>query len=120
MKESFKDIITQIVSLLLAFIILTITKGNEFIFAGSIIIILLINFKIKYQKGELKLFFIGLIIGFFIEVVLGLIYRMQYWQDSTLFGVPIWLPLVWGYAFVFIRRIGDSIIKNKISNRFIK
>ena len=112
-KENLKEILFQILSLIIAFIILTITKGNELIFTITVIFVLLINFKIKYYKGEWALFFIGLILGFFIEVILGLFYRMQYCQDSTLLGVPIWLPIIWGYAFVFIRRIGSIIIKNK-------
>ena len=111
MKKRYQEILIQITSFLSAFIILTITKGDELIFTGAIILILLINFKIKYCKNEWILFFLGLLIGFFIEVILGLIYRMQYWENPTLLGVPMWLPLVWGYAFVFIRRIGNIIVK---------
>lgn len=110
-KHNFREILIQIASLLLAFIILTITKGNEMIFTLTIILILLINFKIKYNKGEWTLFFIGLLLGFFIEVILGLVYRMQYWENSILLGVPLWLPIVWGYAFVFMRRIGNTIVR---------
>ena len=92
---------------------MTLVKGDELIFTVTILAILLINFKIKYYKNEWALFFVGLVLGFFIEVVLGLVYRMQYWENPTLLGVPIWLPIVWGYAFVFIRRIGNAIIENK-------
>jgi len=28
-----------------------------------------------------------------------------------LFGIPIWLPIVWGYGFVAMKRIG-IILKN--------
>ena len=92
---------------------MTLVKGDELIFTVTILAILLINFKIKYYKNEWALFFVGLVLGFFIEVVLGLVYRMQYWENPTLLGVPIWLPIVLGYAFVFIRRIGNAIIENK-------
>ncbi|MEK6841956.1 MAG: hypothetical protein AABX91_02275 [Nanoarchaeota archaeon] len=111
--ENIKAILIQVVSLLLAFIVMTLVKGDELIFTVTILAILLINFKIKYYKNEWALFFVGLVLGFFIEVVLGLVYRMQYWENPTLLGVPIWLPIVWGYAFVFIRRIGNAIIENK-------
>src|SRR3989304_8063467 len=107
-RENLKEILIQVVSLLVAFILIAIVKGNELIFTTAIILILLINFKIKYYKNEWTLFFIGMILGFFIEVVLGLYYRMQYWENARLLGVPIWLPIVWGYGFVFIRRVGNS------------
>jgi len=113
MKENTKEILVQTASLLLAFIIMTFVKADELIFTGAIILILLINFKIKYNKGEWTLFFLGFLLGLFIEVVLGLFYRMQYWENPSLLGVPLWLPFVWGYAFVFIRRIGNAIVKNK-------
>ena len=117
MKKDTREILIQTTSLLSAFIILTIAKGDEIIFTGAIILILLINFKIKYYKNEWALFFLGLVLGFFIEIILGLFYRMQYWENPTLLGVPIWLPLAWGYAFVFIRRIGNAIIKNKSNHK---
>mgnify|MGYP001575304916 CR=1 FL=1 len=111
-KENWENILTGAVSLIIAFIFLTIIKGDEILFTGLIILIILITFKIKYYKNEWILFFIGFILGFIIEVVLGLFYRMQSWENSTLLGVPIWLPIVWGYAFVIITRIGKSIVKN--------
>ncbi len=110
-KGSIKEIVIQLLQLIIVFIILTFTR-NELIFTLVIAVLLLVNFKIKYNKNEWGLFLIGCLVGFIIEVALGKIYRMQYWQQDSLFGVPVWLPLLWGYGFVFIRRIGNLIVKD--------
>ena len=111
MKGNIKEIATQLLQLIIVFVILTFTR-SELIFVFVLVILLLVNFKIKYNKNEWVLFLIGCLVGFIIEVVLGKVYRMQYWQQDSLFGVPLWLPLLWGYGFVFIRRIGNLIVKD--------
>lgn len=84
---------------------------NELYFTIVVVLILLISLKIKYYPGEWKLFFAGLIIGFCFEALAGLIYRMQYWENASLFGIPVWLPIFWGYGFIFIHRFGELIVK---------
>ena len=61
--------------------------------------------------GEVSLFVIGLLFGLIIEVGLGLVLRTQHWDKASLFGVPYWLPLIWGYGFVIIHRLGDLILQ---------
>lgn len=55
------------------------------------------------------IFILGLLIGIFIEVILGLVVRTQHWENASFFGVPYWLPLVWGYGFVVIHQVGNII-----------
>lgn len=64
----------------------------------------------RREKGEGILFFLGLLTGLIIEVGLGLIARTQLWEYASFFGVPYWLPLIWGYGFVIMRRIGNGIV----------
>lgn len=65
---------------------------------------------VRREKGELLLFFVGLGTGLIIEVGLGMIARTQHWEYASLFGVPYWLPLIWGYGFVIMRRIGNGVV----------
>jgi hypothetical protein len=62
-------------------------------------------------RGERWLYAIGVTLGLVIEVGLGQIARMQHWENASLFGVPFWLPLVWGVGFVAIRSIGNFIVE---------
>jgi len=65
---------------------------------------------VKRDRGEGILFFVGLSAGLIIEVGLGMVARTQHWEYASLFGVPFWLPLIWGYGFVVMRRLGNSIV----------
>ena len=66
---------------------------------------------IKRVPGELTLFAVGLAMGLIIEVGLGLVSRSQHWENASLLGVPYWLPIIWGYGFVALRRIGNIIVQ---------
>lgn len=62
------------------------------------------------EPGEGWLFAIGLGAGLVIEVGLGMVSRSQHWENASLLGVPYWLPLIWGYGFVVMRRIGNAVV----------
>jgi hypothetical protein len=106
-----KDFLIQVIPLFLVFVVIAFTK-NEILISLGIIFLVLATFKIKYYKGEWKVFLAGVIIGFLSETVGDLIYKLQYWEGATLLGLfPIWLPLFWGFGFIIIRRIGDYLVK---------
>jgi|SRR3989344_4529533 len=84
---------------------------NEAFLTFVIIVLILISLKINYTKDEWKLVIIGILIGFIVEVVTGMFYRIQFWANGSLFGVPTYVPFLWGYGFLIIRRIGNIIIK---------
>jgi hypothetical protein len=64
----------------------------------------------RREPGELTLFALGVSLGLVIEVGLGMIFRMQHWDNASLWGVPVWLPIIWGFGFVAIRRIGNAVV----------
>jgi hypothetical protein len=64
----------------------------------------------RRERGEGVLFAVGFVVGLSIEVGLGLIARSQHWENASLWGVPYWLPVIWGYGFVVMRRIGNHVV----------
>jgi general stress protein CsbA len=60
---------------------------------------------------EWLLLLIGFILGLAVEIGLGLINRQQMWSETFIGGVPVWLPFIWAYGFVVIRRIGNLIVR---------
>ena len=58
----------------------------------ALLLLIAVSLKISYEKNELRLIALGIVIGLFIEVISGFLYRMQYWENDSLFGVPTWLP----------------------------
>jgi len=109
-RMGIKEALIQVVFLLIAFALIFLTK-NEILIFFLLSLFLLLVFKVKYKKGEFKVFLFGLIIGTIIELGSDQLYNLQYWKEGSFFGVPIWLPLIWGIGFVFIRRIGNLLIQ---------
>lgn len=78
--------------------------GNDYWLALIYCLIIAVSFWIKHEKNE----HIILIFGFFAMIVSEYIFvstGVETFKRNTLFGLmPIWLPFLWGYAFVAIKR----------------
>ena len=107
----YKKITTNILFFVLPVLILGLFR-SEWVTSLAILIFMAINFIwYEYEQNEWKVFLFGVIIGIVAEVGGDLIYKLQYWEQGSFFGIPFWLPLLWGYGFVFIRRLGNSVVK---------
>jgi hypothetical protein len=60
---------------------------------------------------DTALFSFGAFGGFLTEKVL-VSSNEQKWQHATFFGLPLWLPLVWGIGAVSLVRLGDMLVPN--------
>jgi general stress protein CsbA len=112
MKKS-KDILNIILNivLLLVFSSFFLLTTNEWILTGIIIVLILVTLKMGYHKREWILPLVGILAGILLEFGGDLIYKLQYWSSGSFFGIPLWLPLFWGYAFLLINRAGRIIVK---------
>ena len=61
------------------------------------------------RVGERYLYFIGVATGAWIEIGFRFLGYQQHWTDASFFGVPYWLPIVWGIGFVIVTRLGVLI-----------
>ncbi|MBI2665201.1 hypothetical protein HYX12_01100 [Candidatus Woesearchaeota archaeon] len=100
----------QLIPLFLVLAIFLITQNEVYVTLG-IIILIGASFSIKYYQKEWKVLLFGIVLGFLFEMGGDLVYKAQYWESASLFGIPMWLPLMWGYGFIFIRRIGNILVK---------
>ncbi len=64
------------------------------------------------DKTEFIIFFYGIVIGGLVEIVGTQVSGYQSFTKSDFFGIPVWLPVAWGYGFVVMKRIG-FILKNR-------
>lgn len=102
-------IIQQIWPLVIGLVFLWFVK-NEIITTIGILLVILITFKIDYHKKEFYWLLIGIITGTICELGGDYFFKLQFWADGAFFGIPLWLPLLWGYMFVIIRRIGNIVV----------
>jgi len=86
---------------------------NELFISLLLLCLIITTFLIKYEKNEIYLLLLGIIAGIIAEVGGDYFNKVQYWEQGSFFGVPFWLPLLWGYGVIYFRRIGNWIVKPK-------
>jgi hypothetical protein len=70
---------------------------------------LLCSFAWNTRTGETYLYFLGIVIGLGLELGFRYLGYQQVWTEASLFGIPYWLPIVWGIGFVLVTRLGIYI-----------
>ena len=77
---------------------------NDALLAIIYIAIIMVAFIIKREKGDSIFFFFGLI-GLFVSEYFFISTGVETFVRRSLFGImPLWLPILWAYAFVVIKR----------------
>ena len=77
---------------------------NDYALLVADILIIVISLSIKRERKEIMILIFGLVIltiseAFFVSTGVEVFLR------RSLFGLmPIWLPVLWGYAFIAIKR----------------
>ncbi len=78
--------------------------GNDYVLTFLYAVIVSISFSIKKEKGEIKVLFFG----FFVMILAEMVFvstGVETFIRNSLFGLmPLWLPLLWGYSFVAMKR----------------
>ncbi|MFH0952559.1 MAG: hypothetical protein V1838_05300 [Patescibacteria group bacterium] len=78
--------------------------SNDYWLTGIYVLIIIISLVIKYESRD----YIFLIFGFFIMLVLEYIFistGVETFERNSLFGLmPLWLPFLWAYALVAMKR----------------
>lgn len=84
---------------------------NDYYLSLVFILIIAISFYIKYERNEYKIFIFGLI-ALTISEYLFILTGVETFNRNSLFGImPLWLPILWAYAFIVIKRSILVIIK---------
>lgn len=97
---------------LASFIFLVIESAGrvpELALTAFIICVVLLMFAVQDHKHEPWLFLIGIAVGLIVEVGMRIFGYQQVWTEGSFFGVPYWLPIIWGAGFVLITRFGMFI-----------
>lgn len=61
------------------------------------------------DKTEFVIFAYGILIGAIVEVIGTQVSGYQSFAKPDLGGIPLWLPIAWGYGFVAMKRIGSAL-----------
>ena len=109
-KKVEKELIFEAMLFILAVALVALLYKNNVALTSAMIIGWLIAIKIWHKKEDIYLFVVAAVAGSIAEAV-AIEFGAWHYTNPTLLGVPIWLPLLWGLAVVFIRRISDAILR---------
>ena len=77
---------------------------NDYVLTGVYIIITIISLLIKYEKYDGTIY----LAGFFFMLISEYFFistEVETFQRNSLLGLmPLWLPFLWAYGFIVIRR----------------
>jgi hypothetical protein len=104
-------IFLELIPIIIGKILLVFYWKNNLLLTVLYVIIILIAFKVKYEKREWAIFLLGALAGFGIELWAVNVVGFQTFAGTPVGNVPLWMPLTWGYGFVVIKRISVAITK---------
>ena len=78
---------------------------NDYVLTFIYLFVIFIALAIKRNKNDLKV----LVFGFFVMIIAEYVFistGVETFKRNSLFGVmPLWLPFLWSYGFVAIKRL---------------
>lgn len=78
--------------------------SNDYLLTGVYLAMIVILFLVKKEKNEFLLFFFGFLFMILSEYIFISTGVETFIRHSLLGLMPIWLPFLWGYGFVVIKR----------------
>jgi hypothetical protein len=115
-KDVWKNLIIPLMLLLLFFMSIRVLE-SELISTLILLVCIGLTFGIRHHHKEWLLFSAGTVLGIIFEIGGDALYKMQYWSSGSFFGIPYWLPLLWGFGFVIIHRFGSIIVEKTDSKK---
>jgi hypothetical protein len=109
--DKFKKIIIQMIPFFIGLVSGGLFWQHNLVVFLIFIGILISVFMMEYNKGEAVIFIFGIGIGLLVEVIGNYLVGYQSFANPDIFGIPLWLPLAWGYAFVFMGRMARILSK---------
>ena len=103
LKNKAVKILIESIPILLMILLIPFVK-NDYLLAGIYMLIIVVSFFIKYEKRDYVFFIFGLIVLTISESIF-ISTGVETFERNSLFGLmPLWLPVLWAYAFVVIKR----------------
>lgn len=102
-KDKILHIFLNTLPIILMIALIPVFK-NDHILTGIYALIIAISFVIKYERKDCLFF----VFGFFVMIISEYFFistGVEMFIRNSLFGLmPLWLPVLWAYAFVAMKR----------------
>jgi len=108
--DLIKFIFLELIPVIIGKILLIFFWRSNLLLTFLYLIVIGAAFKIKYEKREWIVFLLGAVVGLLIEI--GAVFiGFESFVEPLFLGIPLWMPLTWGYGFIVIRRISNAIVE---------
>ena len=111
-KQKATQILLNMLPVVVMIGLIPIVK-NDYILVGIYLFIIAASLIIRYYPKDYLFLVFGFILMIFAEILFVSTGVEEFIRKSFLGLMPIWLPVLWGYAFVVIKRV--IVILNKSS-----
>ena len=108
--EITKKIILELVPIALIMIFVFLFYLNNLILTLLILAVIIVSLLVNFQKHEVWIMIIGTPIIMIIEYLL-VRSGAESFSNPVVFGLPIWLPFIWAYGLVVMKRIAMFLSK---------
>ena len=96
--------VVQGIPIILMVIFISLFWQNSILLGTLMLITIIGSLLIRYDNGEIKLMIIGGIIATVVEIIV-VIATGERFANPIFLGIPVWIPLIWAYGLVTLRRI---------------
>lgn len=110
-KDAIVKIFLETVPILIGVVLTYFFWKNNFLLTVLFAALLAATLKIKYYPGDLFALLYGSAIGFALEVFQTSVAKFHSFSNPDFLGIPVWMPFVWGYGFMLMKRIGIIIYR---------
>jgi hypothetical protein len=101
-------ILTHSIPILIMIVLIPLVQ-NDYTLTLLYVFIIFISLKIKKTKNDFLFFTVGLI-GLTVSEYIFISTGVETFNRNSLFGLmPIWLPILWGYGFIVIKRSIETL-----------
>jgi hypothetical protein len=98
-----KAIVTSLLPIAFMVMLVPLIKNDQALL-WTYVVIIWVLFSLKHERGEIRLLLIGAVVMFLFEL-LFISTGVETFERNSLFGMmPIWLPVLWGFGFVQMKR----------------
>jgi len=101
--EKTYKVIVQLIPVILMIGLIPLIK-NDYLLTGAYILIIVICFAIQRKRNEFYIFVYGFLMMIIFEYIFVSTGVETFIRNSFFGYIPLWLPFLWAYSFVVIKR----------------
>ena len=107
-KKTGKEVLVEIILFLVIIVTVVLLWQNNILLFTVLLIECGITIKLWKKKHDIMYFLVGATLGPLLEIIF-IRYGIWAYTHPTLLGIPMWLPLLWGFAAIVLSRIARTI-----------